>query len=139
MLSGNSFFVWTFLLIFLRACDEEVECMCLPKSKFVELCEEFPASAKILKYKAYLRRKEFRKAKLDVQAANEKKLSNQKQWKLDVNKVEGNIEGRTSLREAVLNPKYKDKNRLSVCHKESEDMQVSGEQFLEHAKKLKVK
>lgn len=118
--------------------------MCLPKSKFVELCEEFPASAKILKYKAYLRRKEFRKAKLDVQAANEKKLNNQKQWKLDVNKVEGNnIEGknslRNSLREQVLDPKNKEKHKDSVSHKESEDTQVSGDQFLEHAKKLKVK
>ena len=43
-----------------RAVEGEVECMCIPKKKFQELCEEFPESAKILKTRAYLRRKHFR-------------------------------------------------------------------------------
>ena len=51
----------------IRACDADVECLCLPKAKFVELCQEFPKSANILKIKAYHRRKQFRKAKEEIQ------------------------------------------------------------------------
>jgi len=49
-----------------RAHDEEVECMCLNRDKFIELCDEYPESIKVLKYKAYLRRKYFRQMKLEV-------------------------------------------------------------------------
>src|SRR5690348_10591339 len=96
--------------------------MCLPKAKFVELCQEFPASAKILKYKAYLRRKHYRKAKLEVQLASEKKLSTQKTWKLDLCKMD-DVTG-----ECVEEDKEKTGGK-----------EVSGEAFLEQAKKLKVR
>eukprot|EP01017_Pseudomicrothorax_dubius_P040668 TRINITY_DN639_c0_g1_i1.p1 TRINITY_DN639_c0_g1~~TRINITY_DN639_c0_g1_i1.p1 ORF type:complete len:723 (-),score=156.32 TRINITY_DN639_c0_g1_i1:1838-4006(-) len=55
------------------ALDEEVECMCIAKEKFMEICDVYPKSAALLRYKAYLRRKEFRRVKLEVQAAQFKK------------------------------------------------------------------
>ena len=102
--------------------------MCLPKAKFVELCQEFPASAKILKYKAYLRRKHYRKAKLEVQLANDKKLSSQKQWKLDICKMNDDP--------AEQGVNQHEKSEPSGGRNNTE---VSGEAFLEQAKKLKVK
>ena len=48
--------------------------MCLNRAKFIEICEEFPESVKILKHKAYLRRKFFRQAKVSFQ--NEEKGQN---------------------------------------------------------------
>ena len=117
--------------------------MCLPKSKFVELCEEFPVSAKILKYKAYLRRKQFRKAKLEVQAANNKKISPQKTWKLDLCKLdEGAKESIKDVPEKEQEGEEPE-NDPNIAEKiplveSQEDAQVDGNQFLEHAKKLKV-
>ena len=49
--------------------------MCLSREKFIEICEEFPDSVKVLKYKAYLRRKFFKTAKESIQA-QEKSLAN---------------------------------------------------------------
>ncbi len=122
--------------------------MCLPKSKFVELCEEFPVSAKILKYKAYLRRKQFRKAKLEVQAASNKKISPQKTWKLDLCKMdEGAKESMKDVPEkeeqegeepvVAENDPNKEVDKIPLVQSQ-EDVQVDGNQFLEHAKKLKV-
>jgi len=121
--------------------------MCLPKSKFVELCEEFPVSAKILKYKAYLRRKQFRKAKLEVQAASNKKISPQKTWKLDLCKLdegakqkeedqEGQAEDQTDVEGLKESNNMMDK--IPLAESQEEHDQVDGDQFLEHAKKLKV-
>jgi len=128
-----------------RACDDDVECMCLPKSKFVELCEEFPVSAKILKYKAYLRRKQFRKAKLEVQAANNKKMSPQKTWKLDLCKLDEDAKQKEEDAEAqgeVEGEGEKESNnfleKIPLAEsQEDQNDQVDGNQFLEHAKKLK--
>lgn len=49
-----------------RAIDEDVECMCIERKKFLELCDFYPYSHKVLKYKAYARRKHFREMKLRV-------------------------------------------------------------------------
>ena len=122
--------------------------MCLPKSKFVELCEEFPVSAKILKYKAYLRRKQFRKAKLEVQAASNKKILPQKTWKLDLCKLdegakqkEEDQEGQPEDHPESENLKDSNNNlmdKIPLAESQEEHDQVDGDQFLEHAKKLKV-
>jgi len=127
--------------------------MCLPKAKFVELCEEFPASAKILKYKAYLRRKQFRKAKLEMQLKNQKKLSPKKTWKLDLCKVDSTPQ--ESQEQNQQEEKHKEKQEEEIPkqspemkildelninneEKDAQDSQVDGNQFLEHAKRLKV-
>ena len=128
--------------------------MCLPKTKFVELCEEFPSSAKILKYKAYLRRKQFRKAKLEVQAANGKKLLPQKSWKADFSKQFDVIQEKEEVNK-ILEEKDEDDTKVeekspeikkeeqevekeAVQAEENQNAEVEGDQFLEHAKKLKV-
>ena len=112
----------------------------------MELCEEFPASAKILKYKAYLRRKQFRKAKLEMQLKNQKKLSPQKTWKLDLCKVD-NIDSKETQEQQEeqreqdvqkQSPGVKILEELQNEEKNDQDSQVEGNQFLEHAKRLKV-
>ena len=42
--------------------------MLLPKDKLIELCELYPYSFKVLKYKAFLRRKHFREVKVRVES-----------------------------------------------------------------------
>lgn len=49
-----------------RAIDEDVECMCIDRKRFLDLCDFYPYSHKILKYKAYARRKHFREIKMKV-------------------------------------------------------------------------
>lgn len=117
--------------------------MCLPKVKFIELCEEFPASAKILKYKAYLRRKQFRKAKLEVQLANERKINPLKTSKLDMGSPRASV-GQNNPNEPSVNETESQEETRKASIEENNgngnpNIQVDGEQFLEHAKKLKVK
>lgn len=54
-----------------RAIEEDVECMCIDRKKFLDLCDFYPNSHKILKYKAYARRKHFREIKLKVMEKEE--------------------------------------------------------------------
>lgn len=49
-----------------RAIEEDVECMCIDKKKFLDLCDFYPYSHKVLKFKAYTRRKYFREVKNKV-------------------------------------------------------------------------
>lgn len=45
----------------------DVQCMCLNKAELIDICEMFPASARLLKYRAYLKRKFIREQKLRVE------------------------------------------------------------------------
>ena len=58
-----------------RALNDDVECMCMNKKKFLDLCDMFPVTTKSLKYKAYLRRKEFRRAKLECTESSNKRAA----------------------------------------------------------------
>ena len=108
-----------------RAFDQDVECMCLPKSKFAELCEDFPASAKILKHKAYLRRKHYRKTKLVVEEANERRMT-------------ASLHRRLPVCELNEESHQDEEDKLEMVDKSGADSnaEVSNEPFLEKAKKL---
>lgn len=47
--------------------SSDLELMCIKKKKFLEICEMYPESAKLLKYRAFLRRKFIRKQKKAIE------------------------------------------------------------------------
>jgi len=111
--------------------------MCLPKKKFQELCEEFPESAKVLKRKAYIRRKYFRQAKLEVQSQNEKKLA-AKRMATDKLGFEEKDFINDSIRKFDETTPSKDGKTDSTGKSSEPSQKHTQESLLEYAKKLKV-
>lgn len=64
--------------------------MCIKKKKFFEICEMFPKSAKILKYKAYLRRKFVRENKEKISKSVNRRGSKKSSLK-SLNMINGNF------------------------------------------------
>lgn len=70
---------------------EDTELMCIHRNKFLQICEMYPKSAKLLKYKAYLRRKFVRSQKILSQKMTS--YSKKKEKKEEEKKNDGEGDG----------------------------------------------
>ncbi|KAL4468617.1 hypothetical protein ABPG74_005120 [Tetrahymena malaccensis] len=92
------------------AIDEDVECMCIDRKILLDLCDFYPYSHKILKYKAYARRKHFREIKEKVMEQEEMQRP-----KYSANQIESNLNGGTQ----ILTYSHQNSNKNSKVNQNS--------------------